>query len=153
MPCSLHVQPLSNIKSKKMIAKKLREAFKEFVGKEKYILFILTLYEAFPLRNKLFFWQEQLLKDFSNKFDIKLITIENIYQIFNYCPIHNYELKNDNVPIVDGNEFEPKISHQKAKELFPMANLYAPRDLTRFIYPKNIEVVYCEKCRDISKGI
>jgi|SRR5688572_3089260 len=136
-----------------MIAEQIRNAFKDFVGKEKYVHFILTLYEAFPLRDRLFFWQEQLLKDFSNEFGIKPIIIENIYQIFNHCPIHNYELKKDNVPIVDGNEITSNLPYQKEKDHFPMANLNAPRDLARSNYPKYVDVVYCKKCREISKVI
>lgn len=63
-----------------MSAKEIRKEFEEFVGNEKYKHFILTLYEAFPLRDKLFFWQEQLLTDFSTIFDIEPISFQNIYK-------------------------------------------------------------------------
>ena len=134
-----------------MTNEEIRIGFEKFVGNKKYNHFILTLYEAFPLRNRLFFWQEQLLKDFSNKFDIELIEFRNVHQIFNYCPIHNYELKSDNVSIVDGNVVNSKVSYERKKELFPMANINAPRDLERFNYPKKVDVVYCDRCREVNK--
>lgn len=133
-----------------MTAKEFRIGFEKFVGNKKYTHFVLTLYEAFPLRNRLFFWQEQLLKDYTNKFDLEFINFSQVYQIFNHCPIHNYKLKNDNVPVVDGNIIKAKVPYKRQKELFPMANINAPRDLERFNYPKSVDVVYCHKCREIS---
>jgi hypothetical protein len=127
----------------------IRIGFKEMVGNEKYIHFVLTLYEAFPLRNRLFFWQEQLLEDFTNKFDLETIEFGQVHEIFNHCPVHNYELKDDNVLIVDGNEINSKVSYEREKEFFPMANIHAPRDLERFKYPKDVNVVYCKKCREL----
>src|SRR5690606_36199398 len=120
---------------------------------EKYEHFVLTLYEAFPLRDRHFFWQEQLLTEFSTQFNIEPINIENIHMIFNHCPILNSGLKNDTVPIVDGNKMDYKIPYEKEKRIFPMANIYAPRDLERFTYPKDVEVLYCEKCRKVRKKI
>lgn len=143
---------LSEIKPEKFTKNQIRKEFKKFVGNEKYNHFILTLYEAFPLREKLFFWQEELLKNFSNECDIEPIVNENVHEIFNHCPIHDFELKKDNVEIVDGNGISPKISYEREKELFPMANINAPRDLERFNYPKDVEVVYCEKCRELKKA-
>ena len=140
---------LTEIKPEKFNKDQIRIEFKKFVGNEKYNHFILTLYEAFPLREKLFFWQEELLKNFSNEFDIEPILFENVHEIFNHCPIHDFELKKDNVKIVDGNDIIPKISYEREKELFPMANINAPRDLERFNYPKDVDVVYCEKCREL----
>lgn len=134
-----------------MTIEEIRVEFEKFIGNEKYIHFVLTLYEAFPLRNRLFFWQEQLLEDFTHKFDLEIIEFKKVHQIFNHCPIHNYQLKSDNVPIVDGNEINSKISYERAKELFPMANIIASRDLERFSYPKTVDVVYCDKCRELSE--
>lgn len=131
-----------------MTSGELRTEFEKFAGLEKYIHFVLTLYEAFPLRKKLFYWQEQLLNDFSNKFVIEPITIESALVIFNHCPIHNYKLINEKVAIVDGNKIVQKVSYKTSQEYFPMANINAPRDLDRYNYPKNVEVMYCEKCRE-----
>ena len=136
-----------------MTAQEIRKEFKESVGNEKYNHFVLTLYEAFPLRDRLFFWQEELLGNFSNEYNIEPISFENIHKIFNHCPIHNFELKNDSVLIIDVNEIVPKISYEKEKEIFPMSNMNAPRDLERFNYPKNVDVVYCEICRETRKNI
>lgn len=135
-----------------MTNEKIRSEFEKFVGNEKYKHFILTIYEAFPLRKRLFFWQEQLLKDFTNEFDLEIIEFSKIHEIFNYCPVHNYQLKSDNVPIVDGNEINSKISYEREKELFPLANIIAPRDLERFSYPRKVDVVYCKKCRELNKS-
>ena len=126
----------------------IRKEFLKFVGIEKYEHFVLTLYESFPLRDKLFFWQEQLLSDFSNEFNITPISFENVHQIFNYCPIHEFELKKDTIPIIDGNNVVTKLSYKREKEFFPMANIDAPRDLERFDYPNYVDIVYCEKCRE-----
>ena len=139
----------ANIKIRKLTAEEIRKGFEKFVGNEKYNQFVLTLYEAFPLRDKLFFWQEQLLKDYSNEFNIEPIVFETVYEIFNHCPVHNYKLKNGNMPIVDGNKIVQRVSNERAKEPFPMANFNAPRDLERFSYPKSVDVAYCEKCREI----
>lgn len=134
-----------------MTVEEIRIGFEKFVGNDKYVHFILTLYEAFPLRDRLFFWQEKLLKDFANKFDLKPIEFVQIHKIFNHCPVHSNELKIDTVPIVDGNEINSKISNEKEKEFFPMANINAPRDLERFSYPKTVNVLYCDKCRELSE--
>ena len=66
-----------------MTNEEIRSEFKKFVGNEKYKHFILTIYEAFPLRKRLFFWQEQLLKDFTNEFDLEIIEFSKIHKIFN----------------------------------------------------------------------
>ncbi|WP_438423886.1 hypothetical protein [Aquimarina macrocephali] len=134
-----------------MTTEQIRNGFKKFIGDEKYNHFVLTLYEAFPLRGRLFFWQEELLKKFSNEFQIDQIEFENVYNIFNHCPVHNYELKNDDVSIVDG-EILPEEFYQKEKNLFPMANFNAPRNLERFRYPKSVAIVYCDKCRKVKRG-
>ncbi len=112
--------PLSN--------EEIRIDFKEYVGIDKYKHFVLTLYEAFPLRERLFFWQEELLTKFLPKIDIEPINYENVHKIFDHCPVHELELQNDTVLIVDGNELVPKISYNRKMELFPMANINAPRD-------------------------
>jgi hypothetical protein len=129
----------------------IRKEFANNIGKEKYIHFVLTLYEAFPLRNKLFFWQEQLLSNFSRKFDIPQISVSNIYEIFNHCPIHDYELIKDTVPVVDGNRANTNLT--QTKELCPLANIDAPRNLEMFDYSESIEVLYCTICREIRKTL
>lgn len=140
---------LTKKKTQKLTNEQIRTEFKKFVGNDKYTHFILTLYEAFPLREKLFFWQEELLNKFSQEYNIEEIEYKNVYEIFNHCPIHDFELKKDTVKIVDGNDITPKTSYEKEKKLFPMANINAPRDLERFSYPKDVDVVYCEKCREL----
>ena len=139
---------LCNIKIKKLPPEEIRKEFAEFVGIEKYTEFVLTLYEAFPLRERLFFWQEQLLHDFSREMEMESIAFESVHAIFNQCPIHNYVLKNENVPIVDGNQIRSSVSYEESQKTFPMANVNAPRDLERFDYPKEVNVMYCEKCRE-----
>ncbi len=124
-----------------------RKKFMEFVGKEKYIEFVLTLYETFPLRDKLFFWQEQLLKKFSNEFNLRTIEFNELYSIFNNCPIHDNVLKEGVVPIIDGNTYKPVLPYEKEKEIYPMANDIAPRNLEMMDYPESVEVFYCPQCR------
>lgn len=132
-----------------MRSEEIRKKFKDFVGNEKYEHFVLTLYEAFPLRKRLFFWQEHLLTEFSIECNIEPINFENIHKIFNHCPIHDFELKKDTVLIVNGNEMVPKISYEEEKRISPMANINASRDLERFNYPNDVDVVYCQKCREL----
>ncbi|TSE03075.1 hypothetical protein [Aquimarina algiphila] len=136
-----------------MTEEQIRNGFEEFVGNKKYNHFVLTLYEAFPLRDRLFFWQKQLLKDFSDEFNIDPIMFENVHNIFNHCPVHNHELKNENVPIVDEGQILPEAFYKREKDFFPMANINAPRDLERFSYPKSVDVVYCQKCREVVKNM
>ncbi|RZS93932.1 hypothetical protein [Aquimarina brevivitae] len=132
-----------------MTYEEIRIEFEKFVGNEKYNHFILSLYDTFPLKKRLLFWQESLLKDFFNKYDLETIEYEQIYRIFNRCPVHHYKLKHDTVTIIDGNEVNSTISYRKEKNLFPMANIYAPRDLNRFSYPKKVNVVFCSRCRKV----
>ena len=78
----------------------------------------MTLYEVFPLREKLFFWQEELLHNFSQENNIERIRYKNVYEIFNHCPIHDFELKKDTVKIVDGNDVNPKHHTTEKKNSF-----------------------------------
>jgi len=125
----------------------IRKQFVEVFGFEKYKQFVLTLYEAFPVRDRLFFWQEQMLKNLSEHFNIRPITYEEVYLIFNQCPLHNAELKRDIVPIVDGNNCQDMKFTEIDNSSFPLSNVIAPRDLERFNYPEELEVYYCHDCR------
>lgn len=53
--------------------------------------------------------------------------------------------------IIDGSVNTSKTSYEIEKEVFPMSNINAPRDLERFSYPKNVDVVYYENCREARK--
>lgn len=125
----------------------IRKKFIEIFGREKYKEFILTLYESFPIRNKLFFWQEQLLIKLSLELNRKQIDFKEVFSIFNHCPIHNVELKKDTVPIRNGVNIIRDISFVKELELFPLANVEAFRNSELTNYPENIDVLYCPKCR------
>ena len=126
----------------------IREKFIEMYGTEKYKEFVLTLYEAFPLRERLFFWQEEMLNNFCKHFNIGHIDYEKTYSVFNYCPVHNVKLEKDIIPIVDGNSLEVG---KKREYLNPFANLVAPRNLEMFEYPKTVEVYFCQTCRKALK--
>jgi len=126
----------------------IRNKFIEMFGEEKYVEFVLSLYESFPLREKLFFWQGQLLKELCNDLKLHSINFEETYMIFNHCPIHDMELKSDFVPVLNGNRFENPISPFEEKKSFPLANTCALRDCERFKYPENIEILYCPDCRN-----
>ena len=89
-----------------------------------------------------------MLKKFSEQFNLKQITHEEIYSVFNSCPLHQVKLKKDVVPIVDGNNHCDKVFNQTAKSIFPFSNVDAPRDIDRFAYPKEVEVYYCQACRN-----
>jgi hypothetical protein len=127
-----------------LIRKKLIELF----GNEKYVEFVLSLYESFPKRDRLFFWQEQLLAEFNKYLNHKQLDYEEVYLIFNFCPIHDLELGKDFVPVINGNRFKSDISSLDEKKFFPLANIYALRDLDNIKYPDKIEVVYCANCRN-----
>ena len=124
-----------------------RIKFIEYVGKEKYKDFVLTLFEAFPIRDRLFLWQEQLLVKFSSDLNLPSIKFEDVYSIFNHCPIHDIELKEDTVPIIDGSNIKSVIPYEKQLEISPMANVDAPRNLEMQDYPESVEVFYCFQCR------
>ena len=130
-----------------MSPKQVQNNFIEFYGKEKYIEFVLSLYEAFPLRDELFFWQEKLLNNFSEHFRLPKIGIKTVHSNFNCCPLHNTELEKDIVPIVDGNGYQPVLPYSEGVKVFPMANLDAPRNLEMFSYPEKVDVFYCSNCR------
>jgi hypothetical protein len=131
----------------------IREQFIEYFGFDQYKMFVLTLYEAFPLRDKLFIWQDQMLEKFCEQLKIEQITYEEIYLIFNTCPLHRVQLKKDIVPIVDGNKQCDIVFNQTVNYLFPFSNVDAPRDLERFAYPKEVEVYYCQDCRNIRMDV
>ncbi|UKN00202.1 hypothetical protein K6119_10705 [Paracrocinitomix mangrovi] len=135
-----------------MTPEEIRTRFQEFVGDEDYINFVLSLYDRFPRPENLHLWQEKLLTDFSNKFGTDPINTTDVYKIFSHCPIHDFELKPDKVVIVNGNEIAASIPYEKERELFPLANVNAPRDLDRFEYPESVEVVYCERCREVKNA-
>jgi len=125
----------------------IRKKFIENYGREKYKEFVLTLYESFPIRTRLFFWQEQLINKLSLELHLQQIDIEEVFSIFNHCPIHDVKLKEDTVCIVDGSNIQRDISIDKELELFPMANTKAFRNLELRNYPEKINVLYCPNCR------
>ena len=125
----------------------IRKKFIENFGREKYKEFVLTLYESFPIRTKLFFWQEQLITKLSLELNRQQIDIEEVFSIFNHCPIHDVELKEDTVHIVNGLNYEGDSLTDKELELFPLANTEACRNLELGNYPENIDVLYCPACR------
>jgi hypothetical protein len=131
----------------------IRSEFIEKFGKAKYDEFVLSLYEAFPLRERLFFWQEKLLEQLFNYLGIPLPTLKEVYSIFNHCPIHDIELKEGNVPIINGNDRKYNFLLIEQIKLFPLANINAPRDLDRFEYPETINVLYCPQCRIVESSI
>jgi hypothetical protein len=96
----------------------IRYKFIEEFGRVEYKEFVLSLYEAFPLRDKLFFWQEQLIEKIFNDLNIPQPTIEEVYSIFNCCPIHDAKLNADIVPIIDGNNLGWALSY-RVKKTFP----------------------------------
>ncbi len=132
-----------------MDRKTIREKFVEMYGQEQYNRFVLTLYDSFPLRDKLFYWQEQMLNDFCEEINLEMIDYENTYSVFNQCPLHGDELNMEIVPIVDGNTYPDLGLYQTSSNLFPLSNVNAPRDLERFSYPEEVEVYYCEECRKV----
>jgi hypothetical protein len=125
----------------------IRDKFIEKFGKAKYEEFVLSLYESFPLIERLLFWQERLLEELCYDLSIPKPKVEEVYSIFNRCPIHNVELKQDTVLIINGNGYKPSFSLKEDKKLFPLANSVAIRDLDRFNYPESIKVLYCSNCR------
>ena len=126
----------------------IRSKFIEKYGVNKYEEFVLSLYQSFPLKKSLVFWQEKLLKELCKDLDIPLIEQENVHRVFNSCPKHNIELEKDNVLIVDGNKIADHIQYNIERKLFPLANVDAPRDLDRFQYLERIEILYCSCCRE-----
>ena len=127
----------------------IRLKFIDKYGKTKYIEFVLSLYDYFPRRDTLFFWQEKLINDLSNELGFKKIDIEKVYKTFNFCPLHDIELLKDNIPIVNGNNYKDPFDLTLRKQLFPLANTNAPRNLDQFSYPNTIDVFYCPTCRQI----
>jgi hypothetical protein len=125
----------------------IRKKFIEVFGNDKYVEFVLSLYESFPKRDRLFFWQEQLLIELSKYIENKQLIHKEIYSIFNHCPIHDKELIKDLVPVINGNRYKSHISSLDEKKLFPLANVYALRDLDSNKYPDHIEILYCPNCR------
>jgi hypothetical protein len=80
---------------------------------------------------------------------IQKIDLDETHKIFNYCPLHDIELITDNVPIVDGENYKGTFEFSSSRQLFPLANINAPRDLSRFDYPQNLNIHYCVICRQI----
>ncbi len=126
----------------------IRYKFIEKFGRVEYKEFVLCLYEAFPLRDRLSFWQEQLIEKIFNDLNIPQPTIGEVYSVFNYCPIHDVKLNADIVPIIDGNKMDSALSHREEEKRYPLANVIAPRNLDWFKYPENVEILYCFICRE-----
>ncbi|MFD2566732.1 hypothetical protein [Pseudotenacibaculum haliotis] len=148
---SVEAFDIEKLKYGEVTHKEIRTEFEEFVGTEKYRHFVLTLYEAFPLRDQLFFWQEELLEEFSTHFKRHVIQHSEVHKIFNHCPVHKVQLKSDTVAIVDGSKASHRIPYSLQEEFFPLANVDAPRNLEMFEYPEDIDVLYCEQCRKTRK--
>ena len=118
------------------------------LGQDKYKELVLSLYEEFPLRTKLLFWQERLINEVFKELDIAWDNVAQLFSIFNHCPLHHLELRKDNVPIVDGNTYQSALTLREEKLLFPLANVIVPRNLELRNYPQRIDVVYCPGCRE-----
>jgi hypothetical protein len=125
----------------------IRFKFMEKYGDVKYKEFVLSLYLHFPRRDTLLFWQERLIKELLIELGIQEIEIEEIYNVFNHCPVHDIELLKDNVPIVDGVEYIDPINWGLQEKLFPLVNINALRDLNSSLYPRTIELLFCPSCR------
>lgn len=132
-----------------MEPKDIRAKFIEIYGYDKYKELVLSLYQSFPLINKLAFWQEQLLNNLSSNLNRQNFKISEIFSIFNHCPIHDQILKEDIVPIVDGNSYQVELLFETEIKLRPFANTIAPRNLNFGNFPKELKVYYCPDCRKV----
>lgn len=126
----------------------VRSKFIEKYGEAKYKEFVLSLYDIFPRADNLLFWQEKLIVELTKELGLSQPNTDDVFNIFNYCPVHNVELLDDNVPIINGMELKEPLDINLRKQLFPLANVNAPRYLDRFEYPKSIDIKYCPSCRD-----
>ncbi len=109
-----------------MTKKEIRNELEQFIGTEKYIHFILSLYESAPRRERLLFWQEEILNEFTKSAQVEPIGFDSLYSIFNCCPIHKKTLKQEEVLIVNGNYNNSKIPYGIEKKTMPLANINAP---------------------------
>lgn len=130
-----------------MTPETIRSKFILKYGSSKYIEFVLSLYEAFPFRSRLFYWQEQLMESLFAELSVITPTVQEVYSIFSHCPIHNIQLKTDIIPVVNGNVLYTDSDLQKKNKENPLANTIAPRNLDHFVYPTEIEVWFCSECR------
>ncbi len=131
----------------------LRIKFINRFGAEMYRKFVLGLYGSFPLRENLFYWQEKLLADLMGEIKVGSIQSNEVYSIFDQCPVHHVQLQNDTVKIVDGTTYQTILPYGEVLELFPMAHVDAPRNTDMFSYPETVEVLYCSKCREVRNSV
>jgi len=106
----------------KLDADKIKTAFREFAGDERYRKFVRAISQRCPEKGRLFFWQEQLWNEFSSAHPEDTTSQGEILRILRVCYIHNSDLAP--MPPVDepAAEFRRTPEYDQAVDnLFPLA--------------------------------
>jgi len=123
-------------------------ALKAIYSSERATEFLLKLQRSSAAIGRLYYWQEQMLSAFNSGTGAELKTLEDALQAFNICPVHEEELRLDNVPILYGTRRPPSpedVSH--AAQTYPFANLaaYGPCWTEQATHKA---VRFCSACRE-----
>jgi len=132
-----------------MNARQNLTTLKAIYGSERAAKFLLKLQRSSVAIGRLYYWQEQMLSAFNSETGAELKTLEDALQAFNICPVHEEELRLDNVPILYGTRRPPSpedASH--ADQTYPFANLaaYGPCWTEQATHKV---VRFCSACREL----
>lgn len=121
----------------------VREAFRSFVGDEKFRKFVRAVNTS--RRDRLLYWQEQLWQQFSAEQPMMELPAASIREVFQFCEIHGCELERDTIPIKNGLVHYPPEFIEARDRLFPYARSVCYIDFQ--ISRTEVEVTCCPACR------
>jgi hypothetical protein len=99
----------------------IRKSFRCFAGQDRYCKFVRTINQECQRKGRLFFWQEQLWREFVSKTD-GAINCEAIMAAFRICDVHDDELTDAISNREELSEIRDTLEYDQALEsLFPFA--------------------------------
>lgn len=91
-----------------------RQAFRTHCGEEGANKFSSAFLHSFPFKQRLYFWQEQMLDGLCKAHGLPYPEPEALPALFNFCAIHGDDLLPDRVPIFYGT-FMPASEEDKRR--------------------------------------
>jgi len=102
----------------------LYESFSARFGQDRAARFMLVLHRQSVAMKRLYYWQEQMLADFSGVSAVSITTLEEALDSFRICHVHGLALMPDKVPVRYGT-MKPASPEalDHADRTYPFANL------------------------------
>ena len=144
-----------------MDAATLRISFRDFAGQDRYRKFVRTINRQCRTNGRLFFWQEQLWREFLTRVSEAPASEGEIMNLFRVCDIHDCDLA-----VAPENEAPPEVRHtaqydDALEKLFPFASggklvcgqcqaersrwIAENADLCRILRKKTTYADYCDR--------